>query len=147
MVQTRKPRLKERHPLIGIEVRDVDLTKPLDDETFNEINALWMKNPLLIFPDQAISDEQHIAFGRRFGELEIHPSLAHRSSQNKEIYRVSNVDETGNIIPPSVSKWQYINLSWLWHTDSSFREIPSKGSILHGIETTKAGGNTLFANM
>lgn len=147
MVQTRKPRLKERHPLIGIEVRDVDLTKPLDDETFNEINALWMKNPLLIFPDQAISDEQHITFGRRFGELEIHPSLAHRSSQNKEIYRVSNVDETGKIIPPSVSEWQYINLSWLWHTDSSFREIPSKGSILHGIETTKVGGNTLFANM
>lgn len=137
----------QRHPLIGTEVRGVDLSKSLDEATLQQLHALWMEHLLLIFPEQAISDEQHIAFGRRFGELEIHPSLAHRSSQNKEIYRVSNVDEAGNIIPPRETAWQYINLSWLWHTDSSFREVPSKGSILHGIETTNAGGNTLFANM
>lgn len=140
-------RVTRRHPLIGTEVRGVDLSQPLGDATFEELHALWMEHLLLIFPDQAITDEQHIAFGRRFGELEIHPSLAHRSSRNKEIYRVSNVDEAGNIIPPKATAWQYLNLSWLWHTDSSFRDVPSKGSILHGIETTSAGGNTLFANM
>ncbi len=139
--------VKRRHPLIGTEVRGLDLSKPLDDATFRQLHALWMEHILLVFPDQPITDEQHIAFGRRFGELEVHPSLAHRSSRNKEIYRVSNVDEAGNIIPPRETAWQYINLSWLWHTDSSFREIPSMGSILHGIETTNAGGNTLFANM
>jgi taurine dioxygenase len=136
-----------RHPLIGAEVRGLDLGEPLDPETFYALHALWMQHKLLIFPGQPITDEAHIAFGRRFGELEIHPSLAHRSSRNREIYRVSNVDEAGNIIPPKETAWQYINLSWLWHTDSSFREIPSKGSILHGIETTNAGGNTLFADM
>lgn len=136
-----------RHPLIGTEVRGVDLGSPLDEATLAELNALWMEHLMLVFPDQPITDEQHIAFGRRFGELEVHPSLAHRSSHNEEIYRVSNVDEAGNIIPPKESAWQYLNLSWLWHTDSSFREIPSKGSILHGIETTNLGGNTLFANM
>jgi taurine dioxygenase len=73
--------------------------------------------------------------------------VAHRSSRNAEIYRVSNVDEAGTIIPSRETAWQYINLSWLWHTDSSFREVPSKGSILHGLEVTNAGGNTLFANM
>jgi alpha-ketoglutarate-dependent taurine dioxygenase len=140
-------KISRRHPLIGTEVRGIDLREPLDDKTFGELHALWMEHLLLIFPDQPITDEEHIAFGRRFGELEIHPSLAHRSSQNREIYRVSNVDEAGNIIPPKETAWQYLNLSWLWHTDSSFREIPSKGSILHGIETTNAGGNTLFANM
>ena len=140
-------KVKRRHPLIGSEVRGVDLAKPLDDATFAELHALWMEHLVLVFPEQSISDEQHITFGRRFGELEIHPSLAHRSSRNKEIYRVSNVDEAGNIIPPKETAWQYINLSWLWHTDSSFREVPSKGSILHGLETTNAGGNTLFANM
>ena len=41
------------------------------------------------------------------------------------------------IFQSNETAWQYINLSWLWHTDSSFRNIPSKGSILHGIETTK----------
>ncbi|MGI9354609.1 MAG: TauD/TfdA dioxygenase family protein [Rhizobiaceae bacterium] len=147
MAMKGKLHVSRRHPLIGTEVRGIDLSAPLDDATFQELHELWMDHLLLIFPDQAISDQQHIVFGRRFGELEIHPSLAHRSSENKEIYRVSNVDEAGNIIPPKETAWQYINLSWLWHTDSSFREVPSKGSILHGIETTNAGGNTLFANM
>jgi len=139
--------VRRRHPLIGTEVRGVSLAEPLTREQFQQVHDLWMEHLLLIFPDQAITDEQHIVFGRNFGELEIHPSLAHRSSRNKEIYRVSNVDEQGNIIPSKETAWQYLNLSWLWHTDSSFREIPSKGSILHGLEITNAGGNTLFANM
>lgn len=138
---------KRRHPLIGAEVRGVDLSRPLDAAARARIDDLWMQHLVLVFPGQSISDEQHIAFGRNFGELETHVSVAHRSSRNAEIYRVSNVDEAGNIIPPRETAWQYINLSWLWHTDSSFREVPSKGSILHGLEVTNAGGNTLFANM
>ncbi len=136
-----------RHPLIGAEMRGVDLARPLAPETVVAIEQLWLEHLLLIFPDQPISDEAHIAFGRNFGDLEVHPSLAHRSSSNREIYRVSNVDEEGALIPPTDTGWQYLNQSWLWHTDSSFREIPSKGSILHGIETTNDGGDTLFANM
>jgi alpha-ketoglutarate-dependent taurine dioxygenase len=138
---------KQRHPLIGAEVRGVDLSRPLDPATQRLVHDLWMQHLVLVFPDQPITDEQHIAFGRHFGELEVHVSVAHRSTRNVEIYRVSNVDEAGNIIPPKETAWQYINLSWLWHTDSSFREVPSKGSILHGLEVTNAGGHTLFANM
>jgi alpha-ketoglutarate-dependent taurine dioxygenase len=139
--------VRRRHPMIGTEVRGVSLAEPLSREQFQRVHDIWMEHLLLIFPDQPITDEQHIVFGRNFGELEIHPSLAHRSSRNREIYRVSNVDEQGNIIPSKETAWQYLNLSWLWHTDSSFREIPSKGSILHGLEITNEGGNTLFANM
>ena len=139
--------LTKRHPLIGAEIRGVDLATPLDDRTLESLHDAWMEHLLLIFPEQDISDEAHIALGRRFGELEIHPSLAHRASQHREIYRVSNVDEQDNLIPPKETAWQYLSQSWRWHTDSSFREVPSKGSILHGIETTNAGGNTLFANM
>lgn len=138
---------KRRHPLIGAEVRGIDLSLPLDEAARQHVHDLWMEHLVLVFPDQAITDEQHIAFGKNFGELEIHVSVAHRSSRNVEIYRVSNVDEAGNIIPSKETAWQYINLSWLWHTDSSFRTVPSKGSILHGLEVTNAGGNTLFANM
>ena len=86
-------------------------------------------------------------FARRFGELEIHPSRAHRSSRHPEIYRVANVDEQGNILPQDSKGWRYMNLTWLWHTDSSFREVPSMGSILQGIEVPPEGGDTLFANM
>lgn len=137
----------KRHPLIGAEVHGIDLSAPVDDATLKAIVDAWMQHLLLIFPKQDISDEAHIAFGRRLGQLEIHPSLAHRSSTNQEIYRVSNVGEDDRIIPPKDTSWQYLSQSWRWHTDSSFREVPSKGSILHGIETTNAGGDTLFANL
>jgi taurine dioxygenase len=139
--------LTRRHPLIGTEVRGIDLSKPLTPEGRARLDAIWMEHPMLVFPGQAITDEQQIAFARNFGELEIHPSVAHRSSAHPEIYRVSNVDERGNILPSESSEWQYMELTWLWHTDSSFREIPSKGSILHGIMIPQEGGDTLFANM
>lgn len=139
--------ISRRHPLIGTEIRGLDLGRPLSAEQRSRLEAIWMEHPMLVFPAQAIDDAQQIAFARNFGELEIHPSVAHRSSRHPEIYRVSNVDERGNILPSESSEWQYMELTWLWHTDSSFREIPSKGSILHGIMIPEQGGDTLFANM
>jgi alpha-ketoglutarate-dependent taurine dioxygenase len=136
-----------RHPLIGAEVRGVDLARPVDDATVAAINRAWLENLVLVFPDQAISDEQQIAFARRFGELEIHPAKDHRSSRHPEIFRVSNVDESGRIVNPESEAWSYINVTWLWHADSSFRQTPSKGSILHGIEVAPEGGETLFCNL
>ena len=138
---------KRATDLIGAEVRGIDLAASMSEDELTMLHDAWMEHLLLIFPAQQISDDAHIAFGRRFGELEIHPSLAHRASGHKEIYRVSNVDEQGNIIPQRETSWQYLKQSWRWHTDSSFREVPSMGSILRGIEITNAGGNTLFANM
>ena len=81
------------HPKIGGKLDGIDLRENISDEVREEIHEHWMRFMVLVFPNQAISDEQHIAFGRKFGELEVHPSVAHRSSRNKEIYRVSNVDE------------------------------------------------------
>lgn len=138
-----------RHPLIGAEIRGVDLARPIEDATIRAIEQAWLEHLLLIFPEQPITDEQQIVFARRFGELEIHPSKDHRSSRHPEIYRVANVDEQGNILPPEGEAWRYLNITWLWHSDSSFRSVPSNGSILHGIEITGAGagGETLFCNL
>ena len=138
--------VKKLHENIGISIQGITLSN-IDDHTFQEIKNLWLEHLIILFPNQNISDEDHIKFGKRFGNLEVHPSLSHRSSKNPEIYRVSNVDENGNIIPNKETSWQYLKQSWLWHTDSSFRKIPSNGSILHGIYTTNEGGNTLFANI
>lgn len=132
---------------LGAVVRGIDLSSPLPQPMQDRLHALWMTHQVLVFPGQRISDEQHISFGRLFGDLEVHPSLAHRSSANAEIYRVSNVDEAGELIPVQDTSWQYLSQSWRWHTDSSFREVPSLGSILHGIRTTREGGRTAFANM
>jgi taurine dioxygenase len=138
--------ITRRHPLIGAEIRGIDLRR-VDDETFRQTRDAWLEHLLLVFPGQDVTDQEQIAFARRFGDLEIHPSREHRSSLHPEIYRVSNVDERGNIMPQQSQGWRYMNLTWLWHTDSSFREVPSMGSILHGIEVPPEGGDTLFANM
>jgi taurine dioxygenase len=129
------------------EVVDIDLARAFSDEEIRELHALWMEHPLLVFPRQAISDAQQIAFARRFGELEIHPAKEHRSSKHPEIYRVSNVDEAGKLLPPASDGAKYMSLTRLWHSDSSFREVPSNGSILHGIEVVKGAGQTLFCNL
>jgi taurine dioxygenase len=139
--------VRPRHPLIGAEITGIDLSRPLEPDMRAAILEAWYRHLLLVFPGQAISDADQIAFARNFGALEVHPSKDHRSSRHPEIYRVANVDEAGNILPPSGEAWRYINISWLWHSDSSFREVPSKGSILHGIEVTEEGGETLFCNL
>ena len=128
-------------------VTGLDLSRKLDIVTFARLHRAWMNNPVLVFPGQEISDAEQIDFAKRFGDLEIHPSLAHRSTAHPQIYRVSNVDEAGRIMAPKSTQWRYLELTWLWHTDSSFREIPSMGSILHGIEVPPEGGDTLFADM
>jgi taurine dioxygenase len=135
------------HPLIGSEVLGVSLDGPFDDEQFEQLHDIWMNNPLLIFKGVHCSDADQIEFARRFGGLEIHPSVAHRLKDHPEIYRVSNVDQDGALMPGDSNDWQYMLLTWLWHTDSSFREVPSKGSILRALEVPSEGGDTLFANM
>ena len=138
---------RDLHPVIGTEAVGYSITRHLDPQQIDAIKQLWLSHPVLIFRNQDISDSEHIEFARHFGEVELHPSISHRASHNPEIYRVSNVDETGQILPQQSNEWLYINLSWRWHTDSSFRQVPSKGSILHGIEVLPTGGDTLFANM
>ena len=128
-------------------IEGLDLSAPLNSEIINQITNHWLEYPVLIINKQNINDAEQVKFAKSFGELEIHPSLAHRSSKTPEIYRVSNVDENNQIMEPKSTSWQYLELTWLWHTDSSFREIPSLGSILHGIEIPTIGGDTLFANM
>ena len=140
-------RLTKRHPLIGAELRGIDLSRPLSEATFAAVHRAWLEHLLLIFPGQSITDAQQIQFARRFGELEIHPSKQHRSSSHPEVYRVSNVDEAGNILPAESEAWRYLNITWLWHSDSSFRAVPSMGSVLHGIEVPAEGGDTLFCNL
>ena len=130
-----------------IKVLDADLAREMSEAHFRELHELWMKHPLLLFRRQSITDGQQIAFARRFGALEIHPAKEHRSSLHPEIYRVSNVDEAGNILPSASAGAKYMSLTRLWHSDSSFREVPSNGSILHGIEVVKGAGQTLFCNL
>ena len=132
---------------LGAEVRGVDMRQPLDAETRKEILDAWMKYLVLVFPGQKITDAEHVGFTRNFGEPEIFHQKIIKSASMPEIFRVSNVDESGQLMPLSDPTVKQLSLSQLWHTDSSYRATPCVGSLLHGIEVSRTGGETQFTNM
>jgi alpha-ketoglutarate-dependent taurine dioxygenase len=135
------------HPALGAAIRGVDLRQPMDAETFQAVHDAWMRFLVVVFPDQPITDEEHVAFTRFFGEPEIFHQTIIRSRAVKEIFRVSNVDDDGVLMPPSHPTVQQVSLAQLWHTDSSYRAMPCIGSLLHGVEISRTGGETQFINM
>ena len=119
-------------PRIGAEIRGVDLSQ-LDDPTVKGIRQALLEWKVIFFRDQDITREEHIAFARRFGELENHP-LTPRDQPNPEVLRITH-DETNR------------GSENAWHSDVTWRPEPSLGSILRCIECPPLGGDTLFANM
>ena len=136
------------HPAIGLEIRGLDLARPLDPATLQQIRDLWARHLVLLFPGQSLTEDQQIAFTRNFGELD--PSFVEadkRSTRNPEVLRIANVDEQGNKLAADHPIQRYFaNLTTLWHTDGSYRAVPSFASMLHALEVTPAGGETCFAN-
>jgi alpha-ketoglutarate-dependent taurine dioxygenase len=136
---------KPLHPSIGVEVIGVDLSKPLSEIVFRQVRELWDGHQLLLFRNQSLTEEQQVAFSRRFGDLAVQTESDKRSSRNPEILRISNVDEKG-MIDRDTQRFFAI-LTGLWHTDGSYKPVPSHGSILHCLEAADVGGETCFANM
>ena len=139
--------VRKLHPALGAEVRGVDMRQPLDAATFSELQDIWMEHLVLVFPGQHVTDSEHVAFTRFFGEPEIFHQKIIRSERVKEIFRVSNVDEEGTLMPPDHPVAQQLSLAQFWHTDSSYRQIPCTGALLHGVEVSRTGGETQFINL
>ncbi|MBL8672499.1 MAG: TauD/TfdA family dioxygenase [Alphaproteobacteria bacterium] len=130
-------------PVMGAEVRGIDLARPLDDAAFKHVRDTFYRHMLLRFPDQRISPEQHVAFSRRFGPLQVHVLDQFRHPEHPEIYVLSNVDKaTGGTTGRHPDRGTLV-----WHSDLSFQRRPALATILHGIEVPAQGGDTLFANM
>jgi alpha-ketoglutarate-dependent taurine dioxygenase len=139
--------VRKLHAALGAEVRGLDMGRHLDAATFQNLHQIWMDHLVLVFPDQHVSDAEHVAFTRYFGEPEIFHQKIIRSERVQEIFRVSNVDENNNLMPPDHPVSQQLALAQLWHTDSSYRQIPCTGALLHGVEVSRSGGETQFTNM
>ncbi len=123
--------IKNLHPLFCAEIGGVDTARPIDDATFAEIRAALDEYSVLVFHDQSLDDEKQIAFSRRFGALEMagkaNPGIG------TPFARQSNLDiATGAVIPPEDRRMLYQKGNYLWHTDSSFRAVPSLCSLLSG---------------
>lgn len=139
--------VRKLHPALGAEIRGIDMREPLGRETLDALHAAWMEHLVLVFPDQRVTDEEHVTFTRHFGELEIFHQTIIKSRRVPEIFRVANVDENGVLMPPDHPVAQQVALAQRWHTDSSYLAVPCAGALLHGIEVSRTGGETQFANM
>ena len=136
------------HPLFAAEVRGVDLRNSLAAGEFTEIEAAFNRYAVLVFPGQPLTDEQQMAFSRRFGPLETNPSYAgNRLRLRPEIADISNIDYEGNIQPLDAPKRLFSLGNQLWHTDSSFKHVPARCSLLSAREVPPSGGETEFADL
>lgn len=134
-------------PTIGAEIRGLDLSKPLSDETVEEVRQVWLSHVIAVFPQQEVDDDQHIAFSRRFGELELINMSALQMDGRPEIYEATNLDRHGNIMVDDDPVLAINRGNQKWHSDSSFKRVPATASILRAYIVPEEGGETEFANM
>ena len=128
------------------EIAGVDIARPIDDATWAEIRAAFEEHSVLVFRRTALDDETQIAFSRRFGELEI-SSRSLNPAAGTAFARQSNLDiKTGEVIPAEDRRMVYQLANMLWHTDSSFKRVPSLCSLLSARIVPPEGGATEFAS-
>ena len=122
------------HPLtgfVGAEITGINLAQTTKEE-IQAIKEAWLKHKVLVFRDQDITRQEHIAFGKNFGKLEVHPFAPHPKKYPEIVKIISN------------DKVQYAASNW--HSDVTWRQKPSMGSILRGRTIPEVGGDTSFAN-
>jgi taurine dioxygenase len=124
---------------LGAEVTGIDVAS-VSDADFDAVHAAWLEHEVLVFRDQELTPEQHIAFSKRFGDLEVHISVDHLLEGYPEIMMVSNKQENGRFIG-AVSAGDY------WHSDLSCNAHPTKASLLYSLELPSSGGDTEWADM
>ena len=121
-------------PCIGAILHGLDLTADLDADVFDALHSAWMDHLVLFFRDQRINNQQHLDFGKRFGEFHIHPAAPY-------------ADDNPALMKIHTDKTSIRNNGEGWHSDVSADEHPPMASILHLHQVPTHGGDTLWANM
>lgn len=126
-------KLEHLAPAIGTIVHGIDLSRPLGEDEAAELRNLLVERKVIFFRDQDITTEQHLAFARNFGDLEVHPFAPHKPDFPEVLAITHNEKSKGRENG--------------WHSDVTWRAEPSLGSVLHALKVPAVGGDTLFANM
>ena len=119
---------------LGAEISGVDLAKPLDVDTVGAIRRAWLEHLVIFFRDQQLSPAEFLAFGRRFGEPIEYPF-------------VKGLPDIPEVIPVLKLEHEQVNFGGIWHSDTTYLEVPPMASMLIAREVPPAGGDTEFANM
>jgi len=142
--------VKPLHPEFVAEIEGVDLRRPVEAETLSQIVAALDRYGVVVFHDQPIDDEQQLAFSRLFGDLEISRATLRPGAKlriNQHMSDVSNLDENNRVMEGSDYRRMSGLANRLWHTDSSFKRVPAKYSMLSGRVVPSDGGDTEFSDM
>ncbi|WP_158215283.1 TauD/TfdA dioxygenase family protein [Candidimonas nitroreducens] len=124
---------------VGAEVLGIDLSKTLEPRQAEELNDAFNTHGVLLFRKQSLTPEQHIGFSRNFGSLEVHVLRQYLLTNHPEILVISNVLEDGKQIGIN-DAGQY------WHTDLSYKEVPSKGSVLYAKRIPFSGNDKTYGD-
>lgn len=126
---------------LGAEVRGLDLTQDLHDDTIGAIRDAWNEHHILLFRGQTLTPETLVRFARRFGELDNHDATPfYRLESHPEILQITNREIGGK---PSETR----NTGRNWHSDYSYTNRPAAASMLYCEEKPPVGGDTMFCNM
>jgi taurine dioxygenase len=129
-------------PRLGAEISRVDLSRDLSAELFDAVYQAFLRYQVLLFPPQDLPPARQVAFGRRFGELQIHVMNQYHADGHPELYRLSNLDESGK---PSGKHPDKGTLAW--HTDGSWQRVTGQATIIYGEVMPAEGGETHFCDM
>lgn len=127
---------------LGGEVAGIALGPDIAEQTIADIRAALWRHQVLVFRDQSLGPEQQVGFSRRFGELVVRVSGDFLHPEYPEVLVLSNRVVDGKAAGASVAY-----AGQFWHTDLTYAERPSMGSMLHALEVAEEGGDTAWANM
>ena len=136
------------HPLhndFAAEIQDIDITK-VDDATFSEIEQAADHYSLLVLRNQPMDDDKQMDLTRRFGEPEFGHLAYGRDGSIEYIGHIGNIDSSGKQLPLNDQQVKFGTGNYMWHSDSSFRPVPSKYSISFAYEVTPEGGELEFVS-
>ena len=137
-------------PTFGGEVSGIDLTRRLTETEVAAIHAGMDRFGVLVFHDQHLEDEQQLAFSRQLGVLEQATGDIMAGNDRRlgmELNDISNLDKHGELLPRDDRRRLFSLGNLLWHSDSSFKDVPAKYSLLSARKIPATGGNTEFADM
>jgi alpha-ketoglutarate-dependent 2,4-dichlorophenoxyacetate dioxygenase len=129
-------------PALGAEISGVALANGVSDAVFRAIYDAFLRYQVLLFPPQDLPPASQVAFGRQFGEVQIHVMNQYHADGHPELYRLSNLDANGN---PTGHHPDRGTLAW--HTDGSWQRVTGQATIIYGEIVPETGGETHFCDM
>ena len=127
---------------LGAEITGIDVSGPVDDATIGAITGALLENQVIVMRDQSLTPEQQVLFSRRFGDLVVRVSGEFLHHEFPEVLVLCNRKVDGKYVGATGPY-----AGELWHTDLTYAERPSMGSMLHALEVADEGGDTAWANM